>query len=575
MAAMTGNGCREIGQNVQSLKVAGFADGQQARRGQFALGAAVAEADLAPLHTGAQGALDAVVGRLDALVLQEDEEPVVMLEKSRGQIANLAVRALPVLLRQRVNPFSNGDRSLQQLAAIDLATAEFVPQSEESGVLGQGIAAESLHRATLGQLYHPKEIAFQVRPAELRLTGVILQIGTETIAAQDAPEHGSQQTNQDFAPPRGRYRIDHIPCRHKGPQEALGAIGPPTRLVDVQHRLILQLLFQFLTGGGDGLAGFFPALLRAPQTDVDSQNLRQQGFHYPARQAADDGQIGDQGGQSRAEVPTSFLGQRRARAFATPPTDHAIALIFSGVRLDRRQFGHLMPLRFPRRLHLLDLGGQRKAAVPTLFRQDGANLVDLGERQQGPIRPAMAGLGAHLAPALLPSAPLSRFAGQPIGGRRLGRVGRILFAQCQLALQIRDPLFRFRDLPYGLRNLPFGLRNLLPLVSNLLRQLADLLFLLGQLLAQPFVLLLQVARLPIATPRPHPPYGRPRGGLCPVKSTRVRDLLRLGQPECAQKGSPSVGAETRARKVCLDTNECLVAEPDRSLVLRPGAYGSP
>src|SRR5215831_395169 len=103
MAAMTGNGCREIGQNVQSLKVAGFADGEQARRGQFALGAAVAEADLAPLHTGAQGA-----GRLDALVLQEDEEPVVMLEKSRGQIANLAVRALQVLLRQRVNPFSNG-----------------------------------------------------------------------------------------------------------------------------------------------------------------------------------------------------------------------------------------------------------------------------------------------------------------------------------------------------------------------------------------------------------------------------------------------------------------------------------
>src|SRR5215472_15599654 len=85
------------------------------------------------------------------LLLQEDEEPVVMLEKSRGQIANLAVRALQVLLRQRVNPFSNGDRSLQQLAAIDLAAAEFVPQSEESGVLGQGIAAESLHCATLGQ----------------------------------------------------------------------------------------------------------------------------------------------------------------------------------------------------------------------------------------------------------------------------------------------------------------------------------------------------------------------------------------------------------------------------------------
>ena len=191
MAAIAGNGCREIGQSVQSLKVAGFADGQQARRGQFALGAAVAEADLAPLHTGAQGALDAVVGRLDALVLQEDEEPVVMLEKSRGQIANLAVRALQVLLRQRVNPFSNGDRSLQQLAAIDLATAEFVPQSEESGVLGQGIAAESLHRARLGELHDSQQMALQVGPAELRLAGVILQVRAEAVTAQDAPEDGA------------------------------------------------------------------------------------------------------------------------------------------------------------------------------------------------------------------------------------------------------------------------------------------------------------------------------------------------------------------------------------------------
>jgi hypothetical protein len=32
-------------------------------------------------------------------------------------------------------------------------------------------------------------------PAKLALTGVIFQIGRETIAAQDPPEHGSQQAN--------------------------------------------------------------------------------------------------------------------------------------------------------------------------------------------------------------------------------------------------------------------------------------------------------------------------------------------------------------------------------------------
>ena len=59
-------------------------------------------------------------------------------------MANLAVRAVQVRLRPRAHPFLNRHRSPLQLAAIDLAAAEFVPQPEESGVLGQRIAAESL-----------------------------------------------------------------------------------------------------------------------------------------------------------------------------------------------------------------------------------------------------------------------------------------------------------------------------------------------------------------------------------------------------------------------------------------------
>ena len=165
---------------------------------------------------------------------------------------------------------------------------------------------------------------------------MILQIGAETIAAQDTLEHGSQQADQDFAAARGGHRVDHVARGHKGPQEALDAIGPPTRLVDVQHRLILQLLFQFLTGGGYRLAGFFPALLRAPQTDVDSQNLPQQGFHYPSWHAADYRQVCDQCRQLRAEAPAGFLRHGGARAFATLRTDHAVALIFNGARLDGR-----------------------------------------------------------------------------------------------------------------------------------------------------------------------------------------------------------------------------------------------
>src|ERR1700733_13394900 len=80
-------------------------------------------------------------------------------------------------------------------------------------MLGQRVAAESLHRATLGKLHNPQQVAFQMRPTELCFAGVILQVRTETVAAQDALEDGSQQTNQDFAAAGGSHRVNYVP-RH-------------------------------------------------------------------------------------------------------------------------------------------------------------------------------------------------------------------------------------------------------------------------------------------------------------------------------------------------------------------------
>ena len=43
---MTRNSGSEISQDVEALKITSFSNGQQACRGQFAVGAAIAEADL-------------------------------------------------------------------------------------------------------------------------------------------------------------------------------------------------------------------------------------------------------------------------------------------------------------------------------------------------------------------------------------------------------------------------------------------------------------------------------------------------------------------------------------------------
>src|SRR5437870_11525907 len=77
------------------------------------------------------------------------------------------------------------------------------------------------------------------------------------------------------------------------------------------------------------------------------------------------------------------------------------------------------------------------------------------------MRSRMAGLPAHLPPALLLPAPLALFARQPIGGRRFGGVGRVLIAQRQFPLQICDLLLGVCDLLLLLGNLSLTFRYLL------------------------------------------------------------------------------------------------------------------
>src|ERR1022692_3368178 len=310
------------------------------------------------------------------------------------------------------------------------------------------------------------------------------------------------QTDQHFAAAGGRRRVDHVPCRHESPQEALSAVGPPARLIHVQYGFILQLPFQFLARGGHRLASFFPALLRTPQTDLDAQNLPQQRLHHPTRHTAHHRQIGDQRRQLWPEVPQGFLWHRRPRALATLGTNYPMALIFDDASLDGWQLGHLMPLHRAGGLHLLDLRRQGLAAMLALLRQKGPNLVDSFGWYQRPMRSAMARLSPRLPPALLPPASLSGFARQSIGGRRFGGIRGVLLTERQLTLQVDDLLL--------------GIRDLLLLPGDLFSLVADLLILIGQLPAQPFDFPFQIARPRMVAPRTHPPYSSRSRAICPA-----------------------------------------------------------
>jgi hypothetical protein len=66
----------------------------------FAVSAAVAEADLLPLHSRAQCPFHCIVGRLYSLTLQKREQAFEVNEQRRRDIAHVAVGVVQMRLRQ-------------------------------------------------------------------------------------------------------------------------------------------------------------------------------------------------------------------------------------------------------------------------------------------------------------------------------------------------------------------------------------------------------------------------------------------------------------------------------------------
>ena len=67
------NGLGEIVKGAALLDLAGLRGGEQTGSGEFPVGAAIAEADLAPLYGDAQSPLRAVIGGFYSRLLQERE----------------------------------------------------------------------------------------------------------------------------------------------------------------------------------------------------------------------------------------------------------------------------------------------------------------------------------------------------------------------------------------------------------------------------------------------------------------------------------------------------------------------
>src|ERR1039457_7100687 len=118
LTTMAAYGISEVVQYVALLPFATLGDGEQASSGDFAVPAAVAEADLPPLHRRPQGLLRGIVGRLYALVLQKREKPFEVRTQRRRHVMHFAVGIVQVRLRQCEQLLLQGDRFLDKLPPV-------------------------------------------------------------------------------------------------------------------------------------------------------------------------------------------------------------------------------------------------------------------------------------------------------------------------------------------------------------------------------------------------------------------------------------------------------------------------
>src|SRR5882724_9634872 len=91
---MAGDRAGQILKRAALMQAAGLGNGEQAGGSMLSSRATITEADLAPLYAGSQGTFGAVIGGLDASMLQKGEQLLGMFKQRPCQVLDLAIRAV-------------------------------------------------------------------------------------------------------------------------------------------------------------------------------------------------------------------------------------------------------------------------------------------------------------------------------------------------------------------------------------------------------------------------------------------------------------------------------------------------
>ena len=372
-------------ENVAALQTATGGDGHDAPDVARAARRLRAETGLAPDDEAAQRALGQIVGRLHARRADKRPQCRAPVQDVAAGARRLGMAAVGALLQQGLDALAQKQNATGEHVAAQGAVphpmpeAEHAPRAEE-----QFIPDPSRFPAALG---HLREVAQQMRPAQLPVLRIDPGIGRVAVRHQDAGETLAQRGLGRLRTACGRGEEHGDRAGHNLPHPVVPAAFLVPGLVGMRDAGLLhmgvRLAHDAVERGTD--LGF--ALADGADRQIDAEQIGEQTLHLSLGQTIGAGERADHCQQARAGHATGNAG--RQSGFAGVTTDTASAgkqPAFSHHWLHRRQVDDLMPGTQAGNLHRAAAGGARSGAAVVCVR-------DLFGRQQYPCLAGMAALG--------------------------------------------------------------------------------------------------------------------------------------------------------------------------------------
>ena len=369
---------------VSSLLSQCYRDGENSFNESTAFDAVGPKGVFSPEDRGSQIPLSGIIRRLNSIDSNKCPERRPQFKNFTTSVPDLPIRTRTTLFEKNSDALLERPHVLLEGPSREGAVANFVPPvKHRPDVFNEDVADDGRLIAKFEELL---EVSLQMGPADLVEIFFPVFVDPPAIRIEDSSK-GSHEVRKGLTPSAD---VDHKNRNQSGarsPQPSLALVLPPAGLIDIRNRLGLQVSPSLLNGIGEGFADVLLAGRNRSQGDLHVEVIFEEFFDLSFGEMKTTRKKSDGSHEPRTEILLRHrFRQSGLRPVAAAGTFQHVALIFCDVRLDLRNFEHLVPSR-------MGINPPHSAAADTTgFRLESNDFVDILDRNKFTGGFAMAGL---------------------------------------------------------------------------------------------------------------------------------------------------------------------------------------